>query len=211
MHNHGNYIISLGNLCRWLAQQAEGLGVEIYPGFAAAEVLYDEAGRVKGVATGNMGVGKDGQPTAQFHARRRAPWPARPCSPRAAAARSPRPWFERFDLREGIDPQTYRHRHQGAVGGRSGQAPAGQDRPYRRLAADQRRPMAARSSITSRTTRWPSASSSASTTTIPGSAPSRSSSASRPIRRSGRSSRAAGASPMARGRSTRAASSRSRS
>src|SRR3954447_2276889 len=66
MHNHGNYIISLGNLCRWLAQQAEALGVEIYPGFAAAEVLYDEAGRVKGVATGNMAVGKDAQPTGNF-------------------------------------------------------------------------------------------------------------------------------------------------
>ena len=53
MNNHGNYVISLGNLCRWLATQAEELGVEIYPGFAAAEVLYDEAGRVLGVATGN--------------------------------------------------------------------------------------------------------------------------------------------------------------
>src|SRR5712691_4942767 len=51
MHNRGNYIISLGNLCRWLATQAEELGVEIYPGFAAAEVLYDDAGRVRGVAT----------------------------------------------------------------------------------------------------------------------------------------------------------------
>jgi electron-transferring-flavoprotein dehydrogenase len=57
MNNHGNYIISLGNLCRWLAGQAEALGVEIYPGFAAAEVLYDETGRVRGVATGSMGVG----------------------------------------------------------------------------------------------------------------------------------------------------------
>jgi electron-transferring-flavoprotein dehydrogenase len=66
MHNHGNYIISLGNLCRWLGQQAEALGVEIYPGFAAAEVLYDEAGRVLGVATGSMGIGKDGKPTDGF-------------------------------------------------------------------------------------------------------------------------------------------------
>src|SRR6267154_5039921 len=63
MANHGNYIISLGNLCRWLAQHAEALGVEIYPGFAAAEVLYDAAGRVQGVATGDMGIGKDGRPT----------------------------------------------------------------------------------------------------------------------------------------------------
>ncbi len=64
MRNRGNYIISLGNLCRWLAEQAEASGVEIYPGFAAAEVLYDEAGRVCGVATGDMGIGKDGTPTA---------------------------------------------------------------------------------------------------------------------------------------------------
>ena len=56
MHNEGNYIVSLGNVVRWLGQQAEALGVEIYPGFAAAELLQDEAGRVRGVATGNMGV-----------------------------------------------------------------------------------------------------------------------------------------------------------
>src|SRR6185369_2516604 len=64
--NHGNYVISLANLTRWLAQQAEGLGVEIFPGFAAAEVLYNENGSVKGVATGNMGIGKDGEPTESF-------------------------------------------------------------------------------------------------------------------------------------------------
>ena len=64
--NHGNYIISLGLLCKWLAEQAEQLGVEIYAGFAAAEVLYHENGAVKGVATGNMGVGKDGEPTDSF-------------------------------------------------------------------------------------------------------------------------------------------------
>ena len=63
--NHGNHVVSLGNLCRWLAKQAEGLGVEIYPGFAAAEILYDEKGAVKGVATGDMGVGRDGKPTGQ--------------------------------------------------------------------------------------------------------------------------------------------------
>ena len=62
-HNEGNYVISLGAVTKWLAEQAEALGVEIFPGFAAAEVLYDEHGRVKGVATGNMGVGKDGEPT----------------------------------------------------------------------------------------------------------------------------------------------------
>ena len=64
--SHGCYIVSLGNVTRWLAAQAEELGVEIFPGFPAAEVLYDEEGRVKGVATGNMGVGKDGEPTENF-------------------------------------------------------------------------------------------------------------------------------------------------
>ena len=62
MNNHGNYIASLGNTCKWLAEKAEALGVEIYPGFAAAEVLYNEDGSVKGVATGDMGIGKNGEP-----------------------------------------------------------------------------------------------------------------------------------------------------
>jgi len=66
MNNHGNYIVSLGNLCRWLGEQAGELGVEIYPGFAAAEVLYDEKGAVTGVATGDMGIGKNGEPTDRF-------------------------------------------------------------------------------------------------------------------------------------------------
>jgi len=66
MGNHGNYIVSLGNLCRWLGEQAVELGVEIYPGFAAAEVLYDAKGAVTGVATGDMGVGKNGEPTERF-------------------------------------------------------------------------------------------------------------------------------------------------
>jgi electron-transferring-flavoprotein dehydrogenase len=65
-HNHGNYVISLGNVVRWLAQQAENLGVEIFPGFAAAEVLYNDDGSVKGVATGNMGINKQGEVTDNF-------------------------------------------------------------------------------------------------------------------------------------------------
>lgn len=65
-HNHGCYVISLSDVTKWLAQQAENLGVEIFPGFAAAEMLYDEQGRVRGVATGNMGLGKDGEPTDHF-------------------------------------------------------------------------------------------------------------------------------------------------
>ncbi|HLA36327.1 MAG TPA: NAD(P)/FAD-dependent oxidoreductase, partial [Rhodocyclaceae bacterium] len=64
MLNEGNYIVSLGQVCRWLGAQAEALGVEIYPGFAGAEVLYDAKGAVRGVATGDMGIGRDGKPTA---------------------------------------------------------------------------------------------------------------------------------------------------
>ncbi|MFN3888365.1 MAG: electron transfer flavoprotein-ubiquinone oxidoreductase, partial [Aquabacterium sp.] len=65
-HNHGNYVISLGNVVRWLGQQAEPLGVEIFPGFAAAEVLYNDDGSVKGIATGNLGIDKSGEPTGDF-------------------------------------------------------------------------------------------------------------------------------------------------
>src|SRR3954469_22919871 len=66
MDNHHCYIGSLGNVCRWLGRKAEALGIEIYPGFAAAEVLYDEQGAVKGVATGDMGIGRDGKPKDSF-------------------------------------------------------------------------------------------------------------------------------------------------
>jgi electron-transferring-flavoprotein dehydrogenase len=106
MHNRGNYIISLGNLCRWLAAQAEELGVEIYPGFAAAEVLYDDDGRVCGVATGDMGIGKDGQPTASFtegvELRGRETLFAE-----GARGSLTKMLVERFDLRAHADPQTY--------------------------------------------------------------------------------------------------------
>lgn len=66
MNNHGNYIVSLGNVARWLATHAENLGVEIYPGFAAAEVLYNDAGAVTGVATGDMGVERNGEPGPNY-------------------------------------------------------------------------------------------------------------------------------------------------
>jgi electron-transferring-flavoprotein dehydrogenase len=106
MHNHGNYIISLGNLCRWLAQQAEELGVEIYPGFAAAEVLYDEDGRVRGVATGDMGIGRDGEPTDRYtpgvDLLAKETLFAEGC--RGSLTKT---LFERFQLRDGCDPQTY--------------------------------------------------------------------------------------------------------
>ena len=106
MHNHGNFIISLGNLCRWLGQQAEGLGVEIYPGFAAAEVLYHEDGSVKGVATGDLGIGKDGKHTENYqvgmelHAKQTIF--AEGC--RGSLSKG---LMQKFRLREGVDPQAY--------------------------------------------------------------------------------------------------------
>jgi electron-transferring-flavoprotein dehydrogenase len=106
MRNHGNYIISLGNLCRWLAKQAEELGVELYPGFAAAELLYDERGAVRGVATGDMGIGKDGrktdhfQPGMELHAK--YTFFAEGC--RGSLGRM---LFARFKLDEGNQRQTY--------------------------------------------------------------------------------------------------------
>jgi len=104
--NHGMYIVSLGNVCRWLAQQAEALGVEIFPGFAAAEVLYREDGAVRGVATGNLGVGRDGKPTANFqpgmelHAK--YTFFAEGC--RGHLGRQVQ---RRFNLRAGSDPQAF--------------------------------------------------------------------------------------------------------
>ena len=106
MHNDGNWIISLGNLCRWLGEQAEALDVSIFPGFPASEVLYHEDGSVKGVATQDMGVGRDGEPKGGFepgvelHARITVF--AEGC--RGHLTKS---LFERFDLRAGADPQTY--------------------------------------------------------------------------------------------------------
>ena len=104
--NHGNYIISLGDLVRWLAAQAEALGVEIFPGFAAAEVLYNEDGSVKGVATGNMGIGKDGEPTDNFqlgmelHAKYTL-------FAEGARGQLGRQLIERFKLDSESDPQSY--------------------------------------------------------------------------------------------------------
>jgi len=104
--NHGNYIVSLGNVCRWLGQQAEALGVEIYAGFAGTEVLYDDAGAVRGVATGNVGVGRDGQPTAAFQ-------PGMELLAKytlfAEGCRGHlgKQLEDKFNLREGVDPQVY--------------------------------------------------------------------------------------------------------
>ena len=106
MNNHGNFIISLGNFCRWLGEQAEALGVEIYPGFAAAEVLYDDSGAVKGIATGDMGIGKDGAPTDSYmrgmelHAKQTI-------FAEGCRGHLTKTLFEKFGLREGKDPQTF--------------------------------------------------------------------------------------------------------
>ncbi len=106
MHNHGNYIVSLGNVCRWMAEQAEALGVEIYPGFAAAEVLYDDDGRVTGVATGDLGIGKDGQRKDSYQPgmelRAKFTFFAEGC--RGSLTKT---LFKRFGLDADCDPQTY--------------------------------------------------------------------------------------------------------
>ncbi|MBV9655008.1 MAG: electron transfer flavoprotein-ubiquinone oxidoreductase [Acetobacteraceae bacterium] len=105
MHNAGNFIVSLGNLCRWLAGQAEALGVEIYPGFAATELL-EEDGRIAGVATGDMGIGRDGAPTGGFQRGMalRAPYTLIAEGCRGSLAKA---LMAKFGLRDGHDPQTY--------------------------------------------------------------------------------------------------------
>jgi electron-transferring-flavoprotein dehydrogenase len=106
MDNHGMYISSLGKICRWLGERAEELGVEVYPGFAAAEVLFNEDGSVKGVATGDMGVGRDGQPKdayqpgMELHAK--YTFFAEGC--RGSLSQQ---LMSRFNLRDGVDPQLY--------------------------------------------------------------------------------------------------------
>lgn len=106
MHNKGNYIISLGNLARWLAEQAEGLGVEIFPGFAASEVLYDEAGGVIGVATGDLGLDKHGnktegfEPGMELHARQTV-------FAEGCHGSLTKTLIAKYDLRADSDPQTY--------------------------------------------------------------------------------------------------------
>ena len=106
MHNRGNYIISLGSFCRWLAQQAENLGVEIYPGFAAVDAVYDDRSRVKGIITGNMGIDTQGQPTDQFQAgieiHAKQIMLAEGC--RGSLSKK---LIEKFKLNEASEPQTY--------------------------------------------------------------------------------------------------------
>ncbi len=106
MHNDGNYIVSLGNFCRWLGEQAEALGVEIYPGFAAAEVLYHEDGSVKGVATGDMGLDREGNRTDAWEAGMEL-WARQTIFAEGCRGSLTKMLFERFKLRDGVEPQTY--------------------------------------------------------------------------------------------------------
>src|SRR4051812_17871451 len=104
--NHGNYVISLGNVCRWLAQQAEALGVEIFPGFPAADVLYHENGAVKGVVTGDMGVNREGEPTDAYQPGMELHGKytlfAEGCRGHLG-----RRLQDKYKLRDGVDPQVY--------------------------------------------------------------------------------------------------------
>jgi len=106
MGNHGSYIASLGDVCRWLGTRAEALGVEIYPGFAAAEVLFDERGAVAGVATGDMGIAKDGshKPDYQPGMELRAKYTLFAEGCRGSLSQE---LMKRYNLRDGVDPQKY--------------------------------------------------------------------------------------------------------
>ncbi|UDG83135.1 electron transfer flavoprotein-ubiquinone oxidoreductase [Candidatus Vallotia lariciata] len=106
LKNHGNYVASLGNVTRWLSQRAEALGVEIFPGFAAAEILYGKCGTVRGVATSNLGVGRDGHPTGHFKLGI-ALYAKYTLFCEGTHGHLGRQLQERFELRNGIDPQVY--------------------------------------------------------------------------------------------------------
>jgi electron-transferring-flavoprotein dehydrogenase len=106
MHNKGNYIIGLGELCQWLAGQAEDMGVNVFPGFAASEVLYDEQGRVRGVATSDMGIGKDGEKKATFQAGYELVGKYTIFAEGVRGNLSEQ-LMQRFNLRESADPQHY--------------------------------------------------------------------------------------------------------
>ena len=209
MHNKGTYTLSLGNLCRWLAGQAEELGVEIFPGFPAAEILFNEDGSVKGVATGDMGIARDGshrpdyQPGMELHARYTF-------FAEGARGHLTKRLTEIFGLREESGPQVF-----GLGIKELWDVPAEKHKPGR-VIHTQGWPLERR--VGRRVPLPPGerpgrawASSSRSITPTRIFRRSRKCSAGRPIRRSAPRSRAAGACPTARGRSTRAGSRRSRS
>ena len=106
MHNEGNYIVSMGNVCRWMAEQAENMGVEVYPCFAASEILYNEDGSVKGIATGDMGVAADGShkdsymPGMELHAKYTL-------FSEGCRGHLGKQLIEKFELDKDADPQHY--------------------------------------------------------------------------------------------------------
>ncbi|MCH8544630.1 MAG: electron transfer flavoprotein-ubiquinone oxidoreductase [Alcanivorax sp.] len=106
MHNEGNYIVSLGNVCRWLGEQAEQLGIEVFPGFAATEVLFDDNGAVRGIATGDFGIGHDGEkkgsyaPGMELHAKYTI-------FSEGCRGHLGKQLMDKYNLREGADPQHY--------------------------------------------------------------------------------------------------------
>ncbi len=136
MDNHHCYIGSLGNVCRWLARKAEALGVEIYPGFAATEVLYDEKGAVRGIATGDMGVAKDGSHKSSY-TRGMELLGKYTLFAEGARGSLSKQLIAKFSLDANSEPAEIRHRSQGSLADRSGQAPEGPDPAFVRLAAEQ--------------------------------------------------------------------------
>ena len=133
MRNHGNYIVSLGALCRWLGEQAENLGVNVFPGYPASEVLY-ENGRVAGVATGEMGRARDGVEKSAFEAgmELRAPYTIFAEGCRGSLGKE---LMERFELRRGQRSAALRYRDQGNLEGAGAAPPAGGGGAYAGLAA----------------------------------------------------------------------------
>jgi electron-transferring-flavoprotein dehydrogenase len=135
MHNEGNYIVSLGNVVRWLGQKAEELEVNLFPGFAASEVLFHEDGSVKGVATGDMGIGKNGEkkhsftPGYELHAKYTLF--AEGCRGHLGKQTD-----QPFGLDKRVRSPALRHRHQGAVGNRPVEAQARSGAARLRLAAE---------------------------------------------------------------------------
>ena len=133
IHNHGNYVVSMGNVCRWLAEQAESLGVEVYPGFAASEVLFADDGSVRGIATGDMGIAADGSqkdsymPGMELHARYTL-------FAEGCRGHLGKQLIQHFDLSDGRDPAALRHRHQGDLGDSPGEALPGTGGTRPRLA-----------------------------------------------------------------------------
>ena len=196
MSNHGCYTGSLGALTKWLAEQAEALGVEIYPGFAVTDVMFGANGEVEGVITGDMGVARDGSHKDSYTPGIALTGKYTLFAEGARGSLS-KMLIRKLGLDAGVGPAEIRHRPERTVGGAGREAPSPGWCSTPWAGRSTTRPAAARSSTISARTwcRW--ASSSISTTPIPTPTRSRNFSAPRPIPRSARISKAASASPMA--------------